>query len=149
MAVPNILIVEARYYEEIADELLQGARVEIDAHGASHETVTVPGAFEIPAAIRAALDGARRRYSAYVALGCVIRGETDHHEHVARACVQGLSDLVTRESIVVGFGVLTCHTFEQAMERAAIDRGNKGAEAVRAAFTVLDMKRAFERRKGQ
>ena len=147
-AEPHLLIVEARYYQDIADELLQGAVAEITGRGASYETVTVPGVFEIPAAIGIALKsmdlvGVRRRFSGYLALGCVIRGETDHYKYVSDACVAGLMDLTTRYTLAVGFGVLTCDTNAQAMERAAVSQKNKGAEAAQAVFSMLDLKREF------
>ncbi len=147
-AKPHLLIVEARYYKDIADELLKGAAAEIEGRDATFESVTVPGVFEIPGAIRIALKsidlvGVRRRFAGYVALGCVIRGETDHYKYVADACVRGLMDLTTRFTLAVGFGVLTCDTHAQAMERAAVDQRNKGAEAAQAAFSMLDLKREF------
>ena len=140
----RVLIVESRYYVKIADELLRGARAEIEHRGARHETVIVPGTFEIPAAIRAALDHQRTpSFDAYVALGCVIRGETDHYQFVAQGCVDGLMDLVTRSGVALGFGVLTCETMEQALERAAVAKGNKGAEAARAALDVFALRGHF------
>ena len=147
-AKPHLLIVEARYYQDIADELLKGAIAEIEGRGATYERVTVPGVFEIPAAVRIALKsmdlvGVRHRIAGYVALGCVIRGETDHYKYVADACVSGLMELTTRFTLAVGFGVLTCETHAQAMERAAVDQRNKGAEAAQAAFSMLDLKHDF------
>ena len=145
---PHLLIVEARYYQDIADELLRGAVAEIESRGATCQTVTVPGVFEIPAAIRMALKsmdlvGVRRRFAGYLALGCVIRGETDHNKYVSEACVSGLVDLSTRFTLALGFGVLTCDTHAQAMERAAVNQKNKGAEAARAVFSMLELKRDF------
>ena len=144
----HLLIVEARYYQDVADELLRGAIVEIERRDATYETATVPGVFEIPAAIRIALKsmelvGIRRRFAGYVALGCVIRGETDHYKYVSEACVRGLVDLTTKFTLAVGFGVLTCDTHSQAMERAAVDLGNKGAEAASAVFSMVDLKHRF------
>ena len=144
----HLLVIEARYYQDVADELLRGATAEIEAQGATYETVTVPGVFEIPAALRIALKamevvGVRRRFAGYLALGCVIRGETDHYRYVSDACVRGLTDLTTQFTLALGFGVLTCDTLAQAMDRAAVDRRNKGAEAARAVFAMLELKREF------
>lgn len=143
---PHLLIVEARYYEDIADQLLRGAAGELEKAGTTHTTVTVPGVFEIPAAVRMALNAklaGRSGYAAYVALGCVIRGETDHNRHVAEACVRGLTELATAFAVPLGFGILTCDTRAQAMERAAVDGRNKGAEAARAALTMLKIGQGF------
>ena len=143
---PHLLIVEARYYEDIAAQLLHGAVGELEKNGATHETVTVPGVFEIPAVVRMALNAnsaGRPGFAAYIALGCVIRGETDHNKHVADACVRGLTDLTAEFAIALGFGILTCDTQAQAMERAAVDRRNKGAEAARAALAMLEIGHGF------
>ncbi len=144
---PHLLIVEARYYEDVADELLRGAAAELENSGVTHEILTVPGVFEIPAAVRIAMavncPGASR-FTGYVALGCVIRGETDHNKHVAAACVRGLTDLTTEHAIALGFGMLTCDTHAQAMERASVDGLNKGAKAARAALAMLEIVQSFE-----
>lgn len=144
---PHLLIVEARYYEDVSDELLRGAAGELENSGVTHETLTVPGVFEIPATVRMAMAAKRSgvpRFAGFVALGCVIRGATDHNKHVAAACVRGLIELSTEFAIALGFGVLTCDTHAQAMERAAVDRRNKGAKAARAALTMLEVAQSFE-----
>ena len=144
----HILIVNAGYYEDIAAALLCGAIGEIEARGATYEDVAVPGVFEIPAAIRMGmrsmeLVGMRRRFSAYVALGCVVRGETDHYEHICREAIRSIADLATGYTLAMGMGVLTCHTREQALARAGDDSRNKGAEAARAALGMVEVKRSF------
>lgn len=144
----HLLIISARYYEDIADELLRGAATEIEERRATYEVISVPGVFEIPAAIRMAvrsleLGGTRRRVSGYVALGCVIRGETDHYENICRESIRSLGHLTISYTLAMGFGILTCHTREQAMERAAVDRGNKGGEAARAALEMVEVKRTL------
>lgn len=141
-----MLIVEARFYEDIADELVRGAVAELEAGEASYERIDVPGAFEIPAAIRFALDGVeasggRRRYDAYVALGCVIRGETSHYDYVCQESARGIAELARTRGLAMGYGILTCETREQAWARAAVDRGNKGGGAARAALRMLEVKR--------
>jgi 6,7-dimethyl-8-ribityllumazine synthase len=144
---PHVMIVEARYYAHINDELLKGAIAALEKARATHERFTVPGAFEIPAAIRfAALAGergTRRRFDGYVALGCVIRGETSHYEHVCQETARGLQDLAIRHELAVGFGVLTVENEAQALARAAVDRRDKGGEAARACLAMIALKRTL------
>ncbi len=145
---PHVLIVEARFYEDIADELANGAVAELEAAGATFERVAVPGAFEIPAAIRMAVRSmdfasGRRRFDGYVALGCVIRGETSHYDYVCGESARKLQDLACDHTLAVGYGILTCENRDQAWERAAVSRKNKGGEAARACLTMLDLKRRF------
>ena len=142
----HLLVINARYYDDIADELLRGAVAEIEQQGATHEVIEVPGVFEIPAAVRMAirsmeLVGMRRRFSGYVALGCVIRGETDHYDNICRESIRSLGHLAISYTLSLGFGILTCHTREQAVARAAVDKSNKGGEAVRAALKMIEVKR--------
>src|SRR5689334_20480457 len=106
----HMLIVEARFYDKISDELLRGATRVLDHAGARYDRVTVPGALEIPAAIAISIDAARRRREAYdgiIALGCVIRGETYHFEIVAGESARGLMDLAVKERLAIGNGILT------------------------------------------
>ena len=145
---PHVLIVEARYYEAINDALLQGATAELEKRGASWEKVVVPGAFEIPATIRYAvkamhLINSRRRYDAYIALGCVIRGETTHYDHICNEVARGLMTLSLDFSLAVGFGVLTVENEDQAWARADVTRKNKGGEAAKAALDMIDVKQHF------
>ena len=105
------------------------------------EVVTVPGAFELPLAARAAAE--TRRFDAVVALGAVIRGETDHYEHIAREAAAGLSRVALDTGVPVGFGVLTCETEAQALSRSAPGEGNKGAEAARAALAMVHVLRGL------
>ena len=145
---PHIMIVESRFYEDVADELLKGATGALEAAGASFERVSVPGAFEIPAAIHMGLRAmefyaARRRFDGYVALGCVIRGETSHYEHICRESARKLQDLACQYALALGYGILTCDTKEQAWERARVDGRNKGGETARACLSMLEIKRQF------
>jgi len=145
---PHVLIVESRFYEDVADELLKGAGAALDAAGASFEKVSVPGAFEIPAAIRMGVRSmefyaARRRFDGYIALGCVIRGETSHYDHICGESARKLQDLACQYALALGYGILTCETKEQAWERARIDGRNKGGETARACLSMLDIKRQF------
>ena len=146
--VPHVLIVEARYYEDVADELLKGATAALDAAGVPYDKVSVPGAFELPAAIRYAIKSrefnpVRRRFDGYVALGCVIRGETAHFDHVCRECARGIQELINNYTLAVGFGVLTVDDHKQAMERASIGKRNKGGEAANACLQMIALKRQF------
>ncbi len=145
---PYILIIDARFYEDIADELVKGAIATVEASQASYTRVSVPGAFELPAAVRFAvrsmeLVGGRRRYDGYVLLGCVIKGETDHYEHVGREAIRGISDIAVQYSLAVGLGILTCNTREQAVTRAAANGANKGGAAAEAALHMIRVKRSF------
>ena len=145
---PHVLIVESPYYQDIAEALATGAIAELERTGATHDRVSVPGAFEIPAAIRCAIVGGdissgRRRYDAYIALGCVIRGETSHYDHICSECTRGLMDLSVRHAIALGFGVLTCENREQAWARASVNEGNKGAAAARAALAMAKLRQHF------
>jgi 6,7-dimethyl-8-ribityllumazine synthase len=138
----RVLLVEARYYAHIADELMRGAVAELEKAGAGHERITVPGAFEIPAAIQFA-HLSRQGFDGYVALGCVIRGETSHYDLICTECARGLQDLALRERLAIGFGVLTVENEAQALARARLDKRNKGGEAVRACLAMVDLKRRF------
>jgi 6,7-dimethyl-8-ribityllumazine synthase len=140
MSLP-ILIVVAPYYQDISDALLAGARAQITRAGHTHETVSVPGALEIPATI--ALAATSRRYAAYVALGCVLRGETTHYDTVANESARGLMQLAITQHLAIGNGILTCETHEQALVRAAIGQGNKGGEAAHAALALLALRAQF------
>ena len=145
---PHVMIVEARFYEDIADELAKGAIAAVEKRGASYERVSVPGCLEIPGAIRFAIRAmdlvpGRRRFDAYVALGCVIRGETSHYDIVANESARGLCDLVQDYTLALGNGVLTCETRAQAEARAAVNGKNKGAVAADAALDMVELKRQF------
>ncbi len=134
----KVLIVEARYYAHLNDMLLAGARAALDAAGHAHETIGVPGALELPAAIALAAD----RYDAFVALGVVIRGETYHFEIVAGESARGLMAL-TLDGLAVGNGVLTVENEAQAIARADPAQGNKGAGAAQAAMALLELQERF------
>ncbi|MEQ8356817.1 MAG: 6,7-dimethyl-8-ribityllumazine synthase [Kiloniellaceae bacterium] len=145
---PHILVVEARFYEDIADALYDGAGTALDAAGVTHERVAVPGVFEIPAVIRMAVRSmdffaGRRRFDGYVTLGCVIRGETSHYDYVCSESARKLQDLACEHTLALGYGILTCETKEQAWVRAAVDQKNKGRDAAEACLAMLEVKRRF------
>jgi 6,7-dimethyl-8-ribityllumazine synthase len=140
----RVLLVEARFYDGIADELLVGAQAAVAAAGAEAEILTVPGSLEIPAALAIALDAAEssgRPYDAAVALGCVIRGETGHYDIVAGESARALMDLSVARRLPLGNGILTVETEAQAWTRARVVELNKGGGAADAALALLRIKR--------
>ena len=146
------LIVEARFYDDIQDALLEGAVAELKSAGVSHDVITVPGALEIPAAIAIALDAAEKNgkpYDAAVALGCVVRGDTIHFEIVSMESSRGLMDLSVTKKIPLGNGIITVNTEAQAWERARADSLNKGGDAARAAVVMMRIKRRLQPRLDQ
>ncbi len=139
----HMLIVEARFYDTISDELLRGATRVLDEANARYDRIIVPGALEIPPAIAIAIDAARRRrapYDGVIALGCVISGETYHFEVVSNESARGLMDLSVNERLPIGNGILTVENEAQAHARARVEEGNKGAAAARAALTMVALK---------
>jgi 6,7-dimethyl-8-ribityllumazine synthase len=145
---PHIMIVEARFYEDIADELVKSVIHELDAAGASYERFRVSGAFEIPAVIQYAIRSldfysARRRFDGYIALGCVIRGETTHYDYVCQESARALQDLAVRYTLALGYGILTVENKAQAMARARREEKDRGGHAARACLTMIDHKRHF------
>jgi 6,7-dimethyl-8-ribityllumazine synthase len=140
----RILLVEARFYDDIADLLLAGAMKELKAAGAEVERISVPGSLEIPAAIAIALDAAakkRRPYDGAVALGCVIRGDTIHFEIVSNESARGLMDLAISRNVPIGNGIITVNTEAQALARARMEEQDKGGDAARAALSLVRVKR--------
>ena len=140
---PHILVVEARFYDDMADALLDGATHALKEAGATYDIVTVPGALEIPAAIAMALDGAEEGgtdYDGFVALGMVIRGETYHFDIVANESSRALMDLAVSESLAVGNGILTVENDEQAWGRVRRSDKDKGGFAARAALSMIALR---------
>ena len=144
----RILIVEARFYDDIADALLAGATEALRAAEAGFDCISVPGALEIPTAIAMALDARRRRrhYDGVVALGCVIRGETIHFEIVSQLSASGLMELSVARTIPIGNGIITVDTEAQAWTRARLEEDDKGGDAARAALAMIDIKRRLGKR---
>ncbi len=136
----RFLIVEARFYAHLNDLLLHGTRAALDEAGHAHETITVPGALEIPAAVAMAAETGR--YDGFVALGVVIRGETYHFEVVSNESARGLMAL-TLDGIPIGNGILTVEDEAQALTRAKPNEKNKGGEAAKAAIAMLELKSRF------
>ena len=143
---PHVMIVEARFYEDVADELAKGACAALEQAGASWKRYPVPGTFEIPAAIGFAADADESRdrpaFDGYVALGCVVRGETSHYDHVCQESARGLQDLALRRGLALGYGILTCENRDQAWARARADgRRDHGGAAARACLAMIELKR--------
>jgi 6,7-dimethyl-8-ribityllumazine synthase len=144
----RILIVEARFYEQIADALLAGAERALKQAGASIDLVSVPGSLEIPPAIAIAVDAAKRRrrpYDGVVALGCVIRGETIHFEIVSHQSACGLMELSVARGLPIGNGIITVENEAQALARAHMQDQDKGGDAARAALALVALKRRVGR----
>ena len=145
---PHILIVEARFYEDIADALAKGAVAVLEEAGCTYERISVPGAFEIPAAIRMAIKSmdhysGDQRFDGYIALGCVIRGETSHYDYVCGESARMLQDLACAHTLALGYGILTCENADQAWARADVQRKNKGGEVAQACLDMIEVKRRF------
>jgi 6,7-dimethyl-8-ribityllumazine synthase len=142
----HVLIIEARFYAELCDELAKGAIAAIERAGATWERHSVPGALEIPGAIAAAARA--KRFEGYVALGCVLRGETTHYDIVANESARGIMDL-TMNGLAIGNGILTCESEAQAWARARVSEMDKGAGAADAALAMIRFRRDIKKRKGK
>ena len=138
----HFLIVEARFYPDIADAQLAGAKSALSAAGASYEHVSVPGALEIPVAIAMAT-ASQQHFDGYVALGCVVRGETTHYETVCSESARGLMDLAIAKNLAIGNGILTVEDEAQAWVRADAARKDKGGDAARAAVSLSMLRQRF------
>ena len=142
----HMLIVEARYYVGIADELLSGAKKTLDEAGVTYDVITVPGALEVPAAIAMAIAAAGKRkqpYDGAIALGCVIQGETYHFDIVSNESARGLMELSLQRELPLGNGILTVDNEMQAKARLGGDHGHKGVDAARAALVMARLKRSL------
>lgn len=137
----KILIVLSPYYEVISTQLVAGSAAVLEAEGYASDVVHVPGAFEIPAAI--AMAHRTGSYAGYIALGCVIRGETSHYDYVCGESARGLQELAVREHAAIGYGILTCENMEQAKARADQTQGDKGGEAARACLRMIELRNQF------
>jgi len=139
-AKPSILFVEAPYYETIVGNMRKGAEAVCIEAGFDVQTIQVPGVFEIPAACALAWEaGGGSVYAGVIALGCVIRGETDHYDHICREASRACMDLAVVEGVPFGFGILTCENEDQANVRADPAGKNKGAEAAKACLAMIHL----------
>ena len=135
------LIVVAPYYRDISDMLTAGAVTALHNAGCEAEILAVPGALEIPAAVSMAQESGK--YAGFVALGCVLRGDTSHYDIVINESARGLQDIALREHAAIGNGILTCETMEQAIARADTKQGDKGGEAAVAAMRLVEIQKMF------
>ncbi|NTU76573.1 MAG: 6,7-dimethyl-8-ribityllumazine synthase [Alphaproteobacteria bacterium] len=145
---PHVMVIESRFYDDVADKLLEGVKAVLERAGTTYDVHAVPGTLEIPAAISYAVkalnfDAMRRRYDGYVALGCVLKGETQHDEIVAHESAHGLQKLALQHTLAIGTGILTCGTIDQAMERADPARQDRGGAAAEACLRLIELKRHF------
>jgi 6,7-dimethyl-8-ribityllumazine synthase len=140
-ASPRILLVVAPYYKHITDQMIEGARRYLDKEGATHEIVEVAGAFELPFAIATAHEAGG--YDGYIALGCVIRGETSHYDLICNEVARACQNLATDGGLVIGFGLLTVENEAQAVVRADPTQKDKGGEAAKACIMNLKLARRF------
>jgi 6,7-dimethyl-8-ribityllumazine synthase len=145
---PLVLIVEARFYDDIADLQLQGVKTILERVGVDYEVITVPGALEIPPAMVYAIksldfDAVRRRFDGFIALGCVLKGGTAHDEIVANESARGLQEIAMRYVLAVGNGILTCATREQAIQRADPAQMDRAGAAAEACLRMIELKQHF------
>lgn len=147
----RVLIIEARFYDDIADELVKGAIEELEAQGAAYERISVPGALEIPQVLAQAVTAGvipasapSARFAGAIALGCVIRGETSHYDIVCNNANHWLMEIAIRNAVPVGNGILTVDSAAQANERARGGREGKGGDAARACLSLVDTARVLE-----
>jgi len=142
---PRVLIIEARFYDHIADMLLDGATAALDAAGVAWDKITVPGIYEIPAALNLILASEQaKHYVGYVTLGTAIKGESDHYDYICTVSMSGQSDLAIQHNLALGNGVLTVHNEDQALKRADPTRKNIGGLAARACLRMMDIKRELK-----
>ena len=140
----KVLIVDANFYEDLASELVRGAVAELEKMGISYERLSVPGALEIPSAISLVSQGNEAKlFAGYIALGCVIRGETYHYDIVCGESARGLSKLALDKNLAIGNGILTVDNWEQAWARASVLKKNKGRDAAIACLSLFEIKQRY------
>ncbi len=138
----QVLIIEGRFYEGIVDALVEGATAVLDAAGVTYERVAVPGAFEIPVVISMA-EASDQPYEGYIALGCVIRGETSHYDYVCQESARKLMDLAAERALPMGYGILTVENEEQAWARAKVSEKNKGGAVAKTCLRMIELQDRF------
>ena len=140
----KVLIIDANFYEDLASELVRGAVAELEKMGISYERLSVPGALEIPSAISLVSQGSEAKlFAGYIALGCVIRGETSHYDIVCGESARGLSKLALDRNLAIGNGILTVDNWEQAWARASVSKKNKGRDAAIACLSLFEIKNRY------
>ncbi len=141
-AAPRLLCIQAPYYQAVCDGMRVAAAEMAAAAGATLETIDVAGAFELPAALRMAVQ-AKRGWDGFLILGCVVKGATDHYDYICREAFAGVNAIATETGVPIGFGLLTVHSLAQAEERAVPGRHNKGREAMFALLSQVALRRAW------
>ena len=136
----KLLVLEARYYNDINDQMLAGIEKACTEAGATYDVMAVPGSYELPAALNFAAQS-DKEYDGYVLIGCVIRGATTHYDHICDSVFQSVQSLAIAYGLAVGQGILTCENYEQAEERAAVGRMNYGGKAAKAALAMVALKK--------
>tara|TARA_B100001559_G_scaffold222324_1_gene186622 strand:- start:84 stop:527 length:444 start_codon:yes stop_codon:yes gene_type:complete len=137
----KFLIIESRFYSDISDQLLLGAKEELDSKGILYDVISVSGSLEIPQAINIIVnDNKKNVYNGFIALGCVIRGETSHYDYVCSETMHWLNSIALKKNLCLGNGILTCENMEQAVKRSSISEGNKGRSAVLASLGLVQLK---------
>jgi len=139
---PHLLVVDAPYYSEISQSLMDGVTASLDEVSATHDYVAVPGVLEIPAAVAMAVAGSKS-YDGYIVIGCVIRGETTHYDIVAGESARALMDLSIQHQLALGNGIQTVENEAQAWARAKVDDKNKGGGAAQAALAMINLKKTL------
>ena len=142
-AAPHVLVVRAPYYTDIVDGLRDGALRIITEAGGTADVLDVAGALELASTVLFAVKGTRRRYDAFVTLGCVVKGETDHYTFICDAISHGVMGIAAETGAAIGFGLLTVDTLQQAIARSSDDKHNKGAEAMHALLTQVGLRRRW------
>jgi 6,7-dimethyl-8-ribityllumazine synthase len=142
IAVKKILIISAGFYKDYKKMLLEGAIAELDKAGVKHKILEVPGCFEIPAALSMAIKS--KKYDGFVALGCVIRGETSHYDYVCNECASGINRIAIKERVAVGFGIITAENDKLALARADAKQKNVGGKAALACLAMIDIKEKMD-----
>ena len=145
---PNILIIQSSYYEDVSGLLMQGAASVLKRANVHYDVIDVPGAFEIPAAIgyvvkSMAFDIEARRFDGYIALGCILKGQTHHDKIIGEESARGLMEVALRHTLAIGNGILTCDTHEQALKRAQPDGFDRGGAAADACLRMIELKHVF------
>ena len=144
----TVLVIEARYYDKIADNMVTGATPVIEAAGLTIERISVPGTFEIPAACEMAIQAGQKdphlKYAGILALGCVIRGETTHYDYVCQESARGINYLAMKFKTAIGYGVVTAENEDQAIDRADPSKKNKGSDAANACLEMMEIKNEFD-----
>jgi 6,7-dimethyl-8-ribityllumazine synthase len=140
---PRVLVIQAPYYDKVVGGMLHGAEQVFVEVGVRHQVIDVAGAYELPAALRMAIQQTAEHYDGYLLAGCVVRGETDHYTFICDAICNGVMQISVETGAAIGFGLLTVDTLQQALARAGDDNHNKGSEAAHALLGQIALRRRW------